>query len=678
MDSENLYLEEIYGDKAMAWVHRHNDATMPVFEKDPKYLEIKTTTKRILDDPSKIVQVTYGGDWAYNFWQDAKNIRGLWRRLKISDYLKGQRNWEVLLDFDQLAKKENRNWIFAGVERYSGRALVSLSDGGKDAKFIREFDMDTKSFVKGGFQLPEGKNQISWMTSDEVFLELAMTPEQTTDSGYAREVRVWKRGQSLESAQVIYSGLKEDVSVSAYVTRDEDDGPPRYRWIYRAIDFFNSEMMIYRGDGTLVKLDLPVDSQLDQDGEEIYLDLKSNWTYQGQTFKVGSLIRLNLEDYLRGRAKVHTIFMPTQTQFLQQHLVHRGRVFLVISDDVSSVVVEAHPHEPVWRQEKISLPEKSAIEIFGYSKKYNLITFSSEGFLQPETIFDLNLSNNQTKVIDQAPKYFDAEKYQVQQFFVHSKDGTRVPYFVVHKKGLIMNGRNPTVITAYGGFEVNSTPTYEAISEQTWMKFGGVIVLANIRGGGEYGPEWHTSAIKENRQKVYDDFFAVSQDLISRKITSPEFLGAFGRSNGGLLMGVALTQRPDLFRAICIEVPLFDMLRYHKLLAGASWVSEYGDPDDPNERKFLEGYSPYQNLKAGIKYPKPFFMTSTADDRVHPGHARRGAAKMEALGLPFYYYENTEGGHAGSANNEQVAKWRALEFTYFWQQLGSTPSDTAL
>ncbi len=437
--------------------------------------------------------------------------------------------------------------------------------------------------------------------------------------------------------------------------------------------FFHSENFLLREDGSTAKLNLPTDAGVEIDKDQIFVTLKSDWQVGATSYKVGTLLRLGVEDVVKGASAAEVVFAPTKTQFLQEQHYHKGRVFLALSDDVTSKVVEVVRRQgqsgAEWQQTKIQLPENSSIHMMGYSRRNEILIFSSENFLNSKTIFNFDLKAKTVKQIDQAPSYFDASPFSVKQNFTESKDGTRVPYYVIYKKGIKFDGRNPTVITAYGGFEISETPYYSGVIGNAWLNNGGVWIVANIRGGGEYGPAWHTAALKEHRQRAFDDFFAVAEDVNRKKISSPAHMGAVGGSNGGLLMGVALTQRPDLYNAIAIQVPLLDMLRFNKLLAGASWMGEYGNPDDPNDRKYIEAYSLYQNVKAGMKYPEVFFMTSTADDRVHPGHARRTAAKMESLGYPFYYYENTEGGHGGSANNAQRAKWSALEFVYFWQKL---------
>lgn len=668
-DDKNLYLEEVYGESALKWVKAQNLRSEPFYKEDSRFQAIKDYTLQLLDSPDKLIQVDFSGDWAYNFWRDARNPRGLWRRISVQDYVSGQRNWEVLLDVDALAKKEKKNWVFAGSSRFKTRALIFLSDGGKDARSVREFDMTKKQFVRGGFELPEGKHELSWVSEDEIFLGLALGADEVTESGYPRKVRVWRRGENYQSAPVVFEGVAHDVFVYPVVERDEEDGPVRYTVFSRAFDFFNRESYLWSKDKQKIKLDIPTDAEFSLQGDFLYLYIKSDWNYAESRYRAGSLLRLNVQKFLSHISPVDVLFQPTKTQFLQSHLIHKGRVFLILSEDVSHKTVEVVFESGRWRQKNLGMPKNSAIRFFGYSQRHEVIAFSSEGFLLPGTVYAYDLKKNVLQQIDQAPIRFDPKNYTVRQRFVKSKDGTRVPYYIVYHKSLKWNGRNPTIINAYGGFEVSRQPHYSPVIERAWLKNGGVWVLANIRGGGEYGPEWHKAGLKENRQRVYDDFFAVSEDLVRRKVTSPRHLGAVGGSNGGLLMGVALTQRPDLFYGIAIQVPLLDMLRYHKLLAGASWVGEYGSPEDPKMREALRSYSPYHNLKLDQPYPEVIFMTSTADDRVHPGHARRMAAKMEEMGYPFYYYENTEGGHGGSANNEQMARWQAIQFVYFLKML---------
>ncbi len=668
-DPENIYLEEVRGEKALTWVNAQNARSLPLFEKDLKFNEIQAKALKIMDDPQKLIHVSFSDDWAYNFWKDAKSVRGIWRRMPLTDYLQGKNSWETLIDIDALAKAEGKNWVYGGSSLFKNRALVFLSDGGKDSKETREFDLNSKIFIKNGFELADSKSSISWINENEVFLGLADSKDEVTPSGYPKKVRLWKRGQNAQSSPIIYSGEDKDIWIYGYATRNEENGPEHYKLISRGIDFYNSELFVLSASGKLQKLNVPTDSEKEFDQDDLYLTLKSDWNYQGAKYKVGSLLKLKMSEILNDSAKIEVIFESTPTQFLMSTLIDNHRIFLILSENVLSLAVEAVKDGIKWNFKKWALPGFSEISFSAYSRKHQILTFTSQSFLQPQTIHKIDLATNNLKELAHAPSYFNSSDYEVHQHFAKSFDGTQIPYFQVNKKGLKLNGKNPTIVNAYGGFEVSRTPAYTPVGELAWLKDGGVWILANIRGGGEYGPTWHTQAIKENRQKVFNDLFAVSEDLIQRKVTSPSHLGAVGGSNGGLLMGVALTQRPDLYNAICIQVPLLDMMRYHKLLAGASWIGEYGDPEIESERNYILKYSPYQNLFSGKKYPEVFIMTSTADDRVHPGHARRMGAKLESLGYPFYYYENTEGGHGGSANNAQSAKWIALQYTYFWQKL---------
>jgi prolyl oligopeptidase len=668
-DPEDLYLESAYGSDALKWVKLQNAASEKRLENDSRYLTLKKQFLKINNDPHKILEVNFHGIWAYNLWKDEKNIHGLWRRMTIQNYIHGKRNWQNLLDIDELSKRENKNWVFEGSSIFKNHAILMLSNGGKDAQAFREYDLIKKEFISNGFNLAEGKHDLTWVNENEIVLARATLPEDLTNSGYPKDIRIWKRGESAADAKLIFSGKKEDTYVDSFASRPNDDQPARYKIIRRGIDYFNFERFLLQDDGQLVKLNIPTQVNFDVQDDQMIMLLKTDWLFKDRTYLTGSLIQINLKDFLNGTGTVNIVFTPTKTQFLQSKIFHNGRYLLILTENVNDSAVEVLPLGPKWIYRTVKLPKNSTISIGAYSNKLGLANIHSEGFINPETIFNLDLSNGKLVKIEQAPNYFDSRLFQIDQFFAISKDETRVPYYVVHKKNMLLDGKTPTIISAYGGFETSKKPYYLDHMGAAWLSKGGAFVSANIRGGGEYGPSWHSTAIKENRQKVYDDFFAISNDVIARKITSAEHLGAVGASNGGLLMGVAMTQQPQLYKALCIEVPLFDMVRYTKIGAGASWVGEYGDPDNPKMKKIIEAYSPYQNIKPEVDYPEVFFMTSTADDRVHPSHARRAAAKMERQKHGYYYYENTEGGHNGTANLDESAKWSALKYTYFMQKL---------
>jgi prolyl oligopeptidase len=665
----DLYLEEVYGKSALNWVEKKNEISLGLLTKDKRYEPLRQKLLKNLDAKDQLLQISVRKGIVYNFWRDEANPRGILRATKLSEYKTKKPSWKTIIDIDLLAKQENENWVYKGQTIFNNRALLLLSRGGKDATVIREYDLDREEFVADGFNLPEGKHRVEWVDAETLLLGLALNG-QVTDSGYPKHIRLWRRGEPFEKAKIIFRGEQKDVSVSSYVSRDGVDQPARHIFIYQAVDFFNSKKFYY-SNGKLTELGLPTDSDIYADKDLLYIQLKSDWAKEANfTPSAGDLIRAPIASILSGEDNYELVYKNSRKAVLSNFTTISGRLFLQLNKDVTSEWVEAiKSRNDEWQYKRINLPKNSNIYLVTESEEDNLFIMDVANFLTPVERHMYSLGNNRLVKLESAPKRFSAKNLEIKQYFARSSDGTEVPYFVVGPKNLKLNGKNPTLLNAYGGFEVSLLPNYSYAIGLGWLENGGVYVLANIRGGGEYGPEWHQAALKEKRQNAYDDFYAVANDLINKKITSPKKLGIFGGSNGGLLMGVAITQKPELFEAAAIQVPLLDMIRYTKLLAGASWIGEYGDPEDPKMREVILKYSPYQNLYADKKYPEVFFMTSTADDRVHPGHARRMAAKMDRLGKPFLYYENTEGGHGGSANNEQRAKWWALQYTYFAQKL---------
>ncbi|HEY9068595.1 MAG TPA: prolyl oligopeptidase family serine peptidase, partial [Burkholderiaceae bacterium] len=639
-----------------------------------------------------IPQVTRRGDHLYNLWQDEEHKRGLWRRTTLAEYRKPQPAWETVLDLDALAAAEGMSWVWGGARAYAGdpsRCLVFLSRGGADAQVVREFDTRAKAFVKDGFTLPEAKSRVDWADRDTLLVATDFGPGSLSDAGYPLIFKRWKRGTPLADAVTVFQARPSDVG--AWV--DVDHTPGHQRTIFsRWIDFFHQQYLIER-DGALVPVDAPLDAQISfwnhagQRADTLLIELRSELTVGTQRFRAGSLLAADAAAYLRGERTLTPLFEPTETRSLAGSTATRKHLVLNVLDNVASRLEEWHRR--VDADGRVSFEKRSVEAPFPGTLQATSLAdpmlqddalaesylLHHTGFLTPGSLALAHTGTDARETLKTLPAMFDANGMRVEQFFVASRDGTRVPYFVVWPHGVDAtrpaNGDTPTLLYGYGGFEVSLQPWYSAMYGSAWLERGGVLVVANIRGGGEFGPEWHQAAIRERKQRSYDDFIAVAEDLIARKITSARHLGIEGGSNGGLLMGAMLTQRPELFGAIVCQVPLLDMKRYHKLLAGASWMAEYGDPDKPEDWAFISQYSPYQNLKPGTKYPRVLFTTSTRDDRVHPGHARKMAARMLSQGHDVLYYENIEGGHGGAADNEQRAHVQALEASYLWLQLGA-------
>jgi prolyl oligopeptidase len=665
-----LWLEEVTSDKSLAWVKERNAVSQKELESAPNYVDLKNRLRGIYDSKDKIPGPTVMGKYLYNFWKDESHPRGLWRRTSLAEYKKPNPNWDVVIDLDALGAADKKSWVWHGADclypTYE-RCLVNLSPGGSDADVVREFDVAKKTFVPNGFELPEAKSQVSWKDLNTIYVATDFGPDTLTTSGYPRIVKEWKRGTPLTSATVILAGEKTDVSVSAY--RQFDHGRTR-DFVMRAPSFFTEEVWLREGD-KLNKIDKPDDAAVSTWDDQAFFRLRSDWVINEKIFKAGSLLATAFENLKSGKRDFTVLFEPTAHSSLAYFVGTKTALFIGTLEDVKSVITVATKGKKGWEQKKLETPAVGSFTIEPWDANVNDdYFFFEQGFTTPATLSLASLQKPAREKLKSTPAFFKTDGLEVTQHFATSKDGTKVPYFQVAKKGLELNGNNPTLLLGYGGFEVSLTPNYEPTTGAAWLERGGVFAQANIRGGGEYGPSWHTSALKQNRQRAYDDFAAVAEDLALRKVTSAKKLGIIGGSNGGLLMGVMLTQRPELFGAIVCQVPLLDMKRYHLLLAGASWMEEYGDPGKPDEWAALKQFSPYQNIKSGAAYPRVLFTTSTKDDRVHPAHARKMVARLLENKADLLYYENIEGGHGGSANNEQKAQMRTMAFTFLAKQLG--------
>ncbi len=676
-----LWLEDVEGERALAWVREHNGATVDAVAGTARFTTLEERLRAILDTDARIPYPRRRGEHLYNFWRDAEHVRGLWRRTTLESYRTGAPEWDVIIDVDALASEEGENWVWGGAavlrEWNRGpdarpdhpRALVSLSRGGADATVVREFDMTTRRFLSpedGGFTLPEAKSDVSWIDADTIYVGTDVGPGALTDSGYPRTVRRWRRGTDVADAPVVFEGEQRDVAASVYY----DDTPGFERHLAeRALDFYTAERSLLTADGAFERLDVPGDAEIALHRQWLFVFLRSAWTVAGTEYAPGTLLRADLDAYRAGARELTALFTPDAHRSLESFTVTRSHLLLTVLDDVRTVLTAVdldHP-DPAAARPIPGVPQDATVSVLGTDADFTDEVFVvATGYLQPSTLLHGDSGEGVTP-LKAAPAFFDAEGLEVRQHFATSDDGTAVPYFVVGRAGA--DGPAPTLLYGYGGFENALTPGYSGLIGAGWLERGGVYVVANIRGGGEYGPSWHTQAVKEGRHLVYEDFAAVARDLVARGITTPAMLGAQGGSNGGLLMGVMLTAYPELFGALVCQVPLLDMRRYHRLLAGASWMAEYGDPDDPAQWEYIARYSPYQNVRAGAAYPPVLLTTSTRDDRVHPGHARKMAALLEEHGYDVRYYENIEGGHGGAADNAQAAFKAALAYEYLWGRL---------
>lgn len=669
---DDLYLEEIKGERALSWVQSQNERSLKTLKSHPRFEELKKYYLSLLQAKDKLVFARLQGDGrVYNFWRDEKYKRGLLRRTSLKNYLSGNYKWEEVLNVDALAEKEKENWVYKGGNYHpeGQRVLFYFSKGGKDASVIREFDLVKKEFVKGGFYFPESRSSVSWILEDEIAIATDWkTKDSFTNSNFPRIFKIVKRGEPMESARPLFKGEKTDVYLRSWILLSEDKKDRLILSRYK--DFHSKEFFLRKRNGTIVNIPLPLyaDMQSSFQGSLIF-KIKKDWTWKDRHYKSGSLLIANPDHLIAGdSSSVQLLMEPNSEKVLNYAGASKNSIYINILNNVRSSIVELKPTGTFWKERQIPLPPFSTTS-FLLNPREPHVLFTSTGFLKNSKLYYYKDTSGQLKKIQELPARFQPEAYKVEQFFAESFDRTKIPYFVVSKKNLKWNKENPTLLNAYGGFKISLLPYYDPMQEFAWYKRGGVFVLANIRGGGEYGPAWHEASLKENRQTSFNDFYAVAEDLIQKNITSPKYLGIKGNSNGGLLMGVAVTQRPWLFQAALIGNPLLDMLRYHKLSVGPLWIAEYGDPKDFEMRKIISSYSPYQNLRSNKNYPEVFLFTSSLDDRVHPGHARRFARKLEKLHKSFYYYENSEGGHFSASNYEQKATLKALQYIYLYKKL---------
>ena len=668
---KDLYLEQINGKKAKGWVEKQNSRTLKKLSSDSRFQKVKDFALSVYESDKKLIYGQLINNFVYTLITNKKHKRGIIKKTTLETYLSGKYQWEEILDLDALAETENENWVYTKmiIHSDSDRVLLALSRGGKDAVVLREFDLVQKKFIENGFNIPESKSKVAWLSKDELVLATDWkTKDSLTDSGYPRVAKILKRGEPLKKAVPLLKIQKTDRDIRPFQLKS-DEGIQVI--LIAQKDAFSAEYFLLKQGRQVLKIPLPLNSKLYTHFQASpVIKIRKDWIWKDHTYKSGSFLIIHPEKMIEEEdSSVELLMEPSSNTALLDVHSSKNKIYINILEDVKNSFIELKPHLGKWQRKKLPLPAFSTLFIVGSDPNNSHVFFYSSSFLESEKLYHYKDSSEKMIKIQECPIYFDPNQYKVNQFFAESFDNTKIPYFVVSKKNIKWDGKNPTLISAYGGFEISELPFYSPVKEFAWYRKGGVFVLANIRGGGEYGPSWHQAGLKEKRQTVFNDFYAVAEDLIQKNITSPSFLSIIGGSNGGLLMGVAVTQKPELFSSAIIQVPLLDMLRYHKLSAGSSWIAEYGDPEESKMREFLRSYSPYQNLKPNVDYPDMFLSTSNLDDRVHPGHARRFARKLEKLGKVFYYYENSEGGHAGASNNKQLSFLIALKYTYLYQKL---------
>ncbi len=667
----HIWLEDVTGTKALAWVKKQNAQSTKIVTASPSFPQTRDRFLEVLNSTDKIPWVSKMGPHYYNFWRDKDHVRGLWRRTTLEEYRTNAPAWETVLDLDALGAAEKENWVWEGasplVPEYT-RCLIQLSRGGADASVVREFDLTTKQFVPDGFTLPEAKSSVAWHDRNTLFVGTDFGAGSLTTSGYPRVAKMWTRGTPLSSATVVFEGQSSDVSAIAYT--DRTPGFER-DFVARGTTFFTNETYVLRG-GQPVKIDKPDDADASVHREWLFLRLRSDWTTGGRTWPGGSLLACRFDEFLNGSRTFDALFTPSERTSLDDFSPTLNTVIVSELDNVKSKLYVLRYTNGAWSRTPLGgMPEIGVLDASAVDDMESDDYFlTSTGFLTPTSLSLGTAGGAAPVLLKHEPEFFDPSPYTVTQHEAVSADGTRVPYFQVARSDLALDGAAPTILHGYGGFEVAMTPYYSGSVGRGWLERGGVFVIANIRGGGEFGPRWHQAALLANRPRAYEDFIAVAEDLSRRRVTSATHLGCMGGSNGGLLVGNMLTMRPDLWGAIVCQQPLLDMRRYNKLLAGASWMAEYGDPDKPEEWAFIRTFSAYHNASKTAHYPPTLFTSSTRDDRVHPGHARKMVARLQAQGHPhILYYENVEGGHAGAADNTQRAFMSAMAYEFLWQHL---------
>lgn len=681
-DDPYLWLEDVEGERALDWVREQNASTFEELTEHSLYEALYDEAYAILTSDTRIPKGEFVGERFHNFWQDESHVRGIWRSTDLESLIAGKPQWETVLSVDVLAELEGENWVYQGIDCIgadSDRCLVELSRGGKDESVFREFSLTKHEFVGEGFYVAEAKSFVTWLDEDNLLLGTDWGEHSLTNSGYPREVRLWRRGTPIDESKSLFRADTVDTLAAPAVYHS--DGR-EYAFVIRLFADWNEQQYTPVVDGEPLKpLSLPLRVSVEGviDGSAIVL-LKQNWTTDEFSYESGDIVAFSLDD---GRTEL--VFSPNDKQAVNNIEVGKHGIYLELLDNVIGRIQRHVRTDDGWQGEDIPLPDNGVASLVATSSSRNDLMVSFESAIQPTTLYFVTVEN-QPIAIDSIEPLYDSRGVVIRQRFANSSDGEKVPYFVVGHEATLKAGDAPTILYGYGGFLIPQLPVYYrdpsrpqhgALAGRMWIARGGVLAIANLRGGGEFGPRWHQAAMRENRQRAYDDFFAIAEDLIDTGITSSDKLGALGRSNGGLLLGVALTQRPDLFAALDIGVPLLDMKRYSKLLAGSSWMGEYGNPDVEVDWEFIREYSPYQNVEKGRDYPEVLFYTSTQDDRVHPGHARKMAAKLDDMGYDFFYYENMEGGHGGTANQKQLAMRTALEYAYFVRMLMPALWDSA-
>jgi prolyl oligopeptidase len=672
-DDPYLWLEEVDGERALAWVEAQNAATLGKFG-DVRFAADRDTLAAIFDRPDNIPLIARRGSRVFNFWKDAEHPRGLWRASTLDSFRTEQPDWEILLDLDTLAAEEGEDWTWSGASTIPGshdRAILMLSRGGADAVVLREFDLASHEFVVGGFHLPEAKGGTAWLDRDALLLSSALGDGMATSSGYARTVRLWRRGSDPLTAPVIFETAADHMGVWADVDREAEDGRI---WFAERLGFFDATVWIGDRAGATTRIDLPTDASLQWHRGWLAVKRRSAWTIASETHPPDTVLGISLPAFLAGERGFTKLFEPAERRALRGFFWSGGRLVLSILDDLNPAFEALTPSDAGWSRERVTgLPDIGVANVWPLDvrteeSKGDLLA-SAQDPLTPPSLF-LVRPAAAPELLKRAPQVFDPAGLVVTRHEAISEDGTRIPYVQVGPPG--ETGEAPIHLSGYGGFGISQLPYYNSAAGKLWLEPGGTSVVANIRGGGEFGTAWHEAGRREGKRLSHDDFAAVAADLVRRGVTRPGRIAAEGGSNGGILITNMLTRYPERFGALFCTIPLIDMRRYSRLHAGASWIAEYGDPDDPDDWKFLGEISAYHTAVPGRPYPPILIATSRRDDRVHPGHARKMAAKLQAMGYEAYFYEPAAGGHGYGKDNKERASFTALGYNFLRRAIGWT------
>jgi prolyl oligopeptidase len=657
--------------RALAWVDAQNAKTTQRFGHE-QFAADRDALKLIFDRPDNIPLPDRRAGKLFNFWRDAEHSRGLWRTTSPESFRTETPAWDVLIDLDALAATEGEDWVWRGGSTLPGthdRAIIQLSRGGADAVVFREFDLAAREFIQDGFQLPEAKSVFDWLDRDTLLLSSPLGPGMATRSGYARTVRLWQRGRNPITSPVIFETREDHAIAWAHVEREAAD---ERIWFLEKPGMLETNVWIGNRRGPTAQLDLPVDAWAQVHRGWLAVKPRTPWTVAGTTYPTDTIIAISMTAFLGGDRRFATVFAPRERQALQGFFWCGGRLVVSVLHELAPIFEVVTPSDGEWKRERVNgLPDIATAHVWpmdGRLEESNgdLLAVTQDP-LTPSSLF-LVQPNSAPALLKRAPRAFDSTGLVITRHEAISSDGTRIPYVQVGPPG--ETGDAPVHMLGYGGFGISMPAYYNSALGKLWLERGGTSVTAHLRGGREFGTAWHEAGRREGRRLAHDDFAAVAADLVQRGVTRPSRIAAEGGSNGGLLVANMLTRYPERFGALFCTVPVIDMRRSPKLLAGTWWIDEYGDPDKPDDWSFLRDISAYHVAAPGKPYPPILIATSRRDDRVHPAHARKMVAKLQAMGYEAYFYEPASGGHGYGKDNSDRAAFTALGYTFLMEKIG--------